>query len=93
MQRNCPKINVRCALLHDAVIRPFFFAETSVTANIYLYMLQSSEILQMQHLQPIDIFHEDAGARMFEHFTGTGLPAGYPQSYQGNPLGSALVFK
>ncbi|GBM58726.1 hypothetical protein AVEN_175335-1 [Araneus ventricosus] len=29
-----------CTLSHDAVIGPFFFAETSVTANIYLDMLQ-----------------------------------------------------
>ncbi|GBL89018.1 hypothetical protein AVEN_147190-1 [Araneus ventricosus] len=34
------KINVWCALLYDTVIGPFFFAETSITANIYPNMLQ-----------------------------------------------------
>ncbi|GBM57316.1 hypothetical protein AVEN_157499-1 [Araneus ventricosus] len=81
VERNSPKINAWCALLHDTVIGPFFFAETSVTANIYLDMLQSYAIPQMQHLQPIDIFQQDALARLFEHFAGTELPAGYPQGY------------
>ncbi|GBM49557.1 hypothetical protein AVEN_1888-1 [Araneus ventricosus] len=75
VERNSPKINVWCALSHDTVIGPFFFAETSVTANIYLDMLQIYAIPQMQHLQPSDIFQQDAGERMLEHFAGTGLPA------------------
>ncbi|GBO17121.1 hypothetical protein AVEN_69861-1 [Araneus ventricosus] len=40
VERNIPKINVWSAFSHDAIIGPFFFAETSVTANIYLGMLQ-----------------------------------------------------
>ncbi|GBL90875.1 hypothetical protein AVEN_27985-1 [Araneus ventricosus] len=70
-----------CARLHDTVIGPFFFAETSVTANIYLDMLEIYEIPQIQHLQLTVIFQQDAGARMFQHFAATGLPAGYPQAY------------
>ncbi|GBM01999.1 hypothetical protein AVEN_269592-1 [Araneus ventricosus] len=81
VERNSPKIDVWCTLLHDTVIGPFFFTETSAPANIYLDMLQSSAIPQMQHLQPTDIFQQDAGARMFEHFAGTGLPAGYLNGY------------
>ncbi|GBN70194.1 hypothetical protein AVEN_34315-1 [Araneus ventricosus] len=69
------------ALFHDIVIGPFFFAETSVTANIDLEMLQIYAIPQMQHLQLSVIFQQDAGTRMFEHFAGTELPAGYPQAY------------
>ncbi|GBL95831.1 hypothetical protein AVEN_227088-1 [Araneus ventricosus] len=86
VERNSPKINVWCALLHDTAIGPFFFAETSVTANIYLNMLQSYAIPQMQHLQPTIIFQQDAEARMFEHFAGTGLPVGYPQVTKGADL-------
>ncbi|GBN06733.1 hypothetical protein AVEN_109423-1 [Araneus ventricosus] len=71
VERNSPKINVWCALLHDAAIGPFFFAETSVTAKIYLDMLQIYSIPQMQLLQRTDIFHQDAVARMLEHFAGT----------------------
>ncbi|GBN74117.1 hypothetical protein AVEN_117128-1 [Araneus ventricosus] len=70
-----------CALLHDTVIGQFSFAETSVTANIYLGILQIYAILQMQHLQLTVIFQQDDGARVFEQFAGTGLPAGYPQGY------------
>ncbi|GBM23516.1 hypothetical protein AVEN_153089-1 [Araneus ventricosus] len=40
VERNSSNINVWCALSHDTVIGPFFFAETSVMANIYLEKLQ-----------------------------------------------------
>ncbi|GBM92557.1 hypothetical protein AVEN_201079-1 [Araneus ventricosus] len=81
-----------CTLLHDTVIGPFFFAETSVAANIYLDMLQICTIPQMQHFQLTVIFQQDAGPQMFEHFLRTGLPGGYPQGYQESTRGSALVF-
>ncbi|GBM93585.1 hypothetical protein AVEN_150850-1 [Araneus ventricosus] len=81
VEMNSPKINVWCALLHDIVIGPFFFAETSVTANIYLDMLQIYTVPQMQHLKPSVVFQQDAVARMFEHFAGTGLSTEYPQGY------------
>ncbi|GBM85287.1 hypothetical protein AVEN_185868-1 [Araneus ventricosus] len=68
------KINVWCALSHDTVIGQFFFADTSVTANIYLDMLQIYALSQMQTLQPNVTFLADAGARLFEYFVGTGLP-------------------
>ncbi|GBN55990.1 hypothetical protein AVEN_121817-1 [Araneus ventricosus] len=77
--KKSPKINGWCALLHDIHIGPFFFAETSVTVN--LDMLQIYAVHQMQHLKPIDIFQQEAGTRMFQHFAGTGLLAGYPQGY------------
>ncbi|GBL92035.1 hypothetical protein AVEN_102589-1 [Araneus ventricosus] len=47
---------------------------------------------KVKHLQPTDIFQQEAGARMSEHFAGTGLQAGYPQGYQERPCGSALIF-
>ncbi|GBN42029.1 hypothetical protein AVEN_192456-1 [Araneus ventricosus] len=56
VERNSPKINVWCALSHDAVIGQFSFAETSVKANIYLDMLQSYAVPQMHHLQATVIF-------------------------------------
>ncbi|GBM33865.1 hypothetical protein AVEN_175696-1 [Araneus ventricosus] len=80
-ERNSLKINLWCSLLHDTVIGYFSFAETFVTANIYLHTLQICAISQMQHLQLTVIFQQDAGARMFEHFARTGLPAGHPQAY------------
>ncbi|GBL83282.1 hypothetical protein AVEN_110615-1 [Araneus ventricosus] len=47
VERNSQEINVWCVLSHDTVIGPFFFAEISVTANIYLDMLQIYAIPQM----------------------------------------------
>ncbi|GBN39825.1 hypothetical protein AVEN_44917-1 [Araneus ventricosus] len=64
-----------CANLHDTVILKFFFAETSVTANFHLDMLQIYAVPQMEHSLLTVIFQQDAGVRMFEHFAGTGLPA------------------
>ncbi|GBM23579.1 hypothetical protein AVEN_196652-1 [Araneus ventricosus] len=43
VERNSPRLNVWCALAHETVIGPFFFAETSVTAHIYLYMLKFAQ--------------------------------------------------
>ncbi|GBN55136.1 hypothetical protein AVEN_14097-1 [Araneus ventricosus] len=70
-----------CTPLHGTVIGQFLFVETSLTANFYLDRLQIYAISQMQHLQLTVIFQQDAGARMFEHIAGTGLPAGYPKAY------------
>ncbi|GBN81856.1 hypothetical protein AVEN_32180-1 [Araneus ventricosus] len=59
------------ALSHDTVIGPFFFAETSVTASIYMDMLQIYAIPQMQHLKPTVIFQQDGApphSSLFEHF-------------------------
>ncbi|GBN11387.1 hypothetical protein AVEN_259220-1 [Araneus ventricosus] len=85
VERNSRKINVWCVLAHDIVIGPFFFTETSVTANIYLDMLQIYAIPQMQHLQPTVIFQQDAAPphrstdiRAFLDTTGYGVVAQLP---------------
>ncbi|GBM45525.1 hypothetical protein AVEN_87565-1 [Araneus ventricosus] len=38
--RGSPKVNVWCGLLHDRVVGPFFFTETSITGNIYQDFLE-----------------------------------------------------
>ena len=35
-KRDFPKLNVWCGIMHDKIIGPFFFAEKSITAEIYL---------------------------------------------------------
>lgn len=57
--RDSPKVNVWCGLLHNTVIGPFFFSENSVTADIYLDMLQLFVIPQLSDLQPNVIFQQD----------------------------------
>jgi hypothetical protein len=39
-QRDCPKVNVFCAISSQKVYDPFFFAEETVTGMTYLDMLQ-----------------------------------------------------
>ena len=36
LERDSPKLNVWCGIMHDNIIDPFFFAEKSITAQIYL---------------------------------------------------------
>ena len=38
--RDSEKVNVWCCLMHDRIIGPFFFAESTISANIYLDMLE-----------------------------------------------------
>lgn len=39
-ERNSPKVNVWCGLLHNKIIGPFFFEESTVTQDSYLAMLE-----------------------------------------------------
>ena len=39
LKRDFPKLNVWCGIMHDNIIGPFFFAEKSIAAQIYLDLL------------------------------------------------------
>ena len=39
LKRDSPKLNVWCGITHDKIIGYFFFAEKSITAQIYLDVL------------------------------------------------------
>lgn len=39
LQRDSPKVNVWCGLMHNKIIGPFFFIETTVNGCVYLDML------------------------------------------------------
>ena len=39
LERDYPKLIVWRGIMHDKIIGPFFFAEKSITAQIYLYLL------------------------------------------------------
>ncbi|GBN01568.1 hypothetical protein AVEN_231566-1 [Araneus ventricosus] len=69
VERNSPKINVWCALLRDTVIGPFLFAETSVTTNIYLDVMQIYTIpnANLSIYNPT-LFSNKTSPRIFEHF-------------------------
>lgn len=60
-ERDSPKINVWCALAIDEVIGPFFFAEPTVTKEVYLDMLELFAIPQIEHRQP-NVYWQQDGA-------------------------------
>ena len=58
-ERDSPKVNVWCGLMHNRVIGPFFFCERTITANIYLDMLEHFVAPQLNDFQPLVIFLQD----------------------------------
>ena len=57
-ERNSPKVNVWCALLHNRVIGPFFFTEQTVTQDSYLAMLEEYAYPQLAEVDGV-IFQQD----------------------------------
>ena len=55
-ERDSPKINVWCGLMHNQIIVPFIFAESTITANIYLEMLKHYVVHQLEEFQPRVVF-------------------------------------
>ena len=43
LERDSPKLIVWCGIMHDEIVGPFFFAEKSTTAQIYLDLLTEYE--------------------------------------------------
>ena len=58
-ERGSPKINVWCGLMHNQIIGPFIFAESTITANIYLDMLKHYVVPQLEEFQPRVVFQLD----------------------------------
>ena len=59
LERDSPKLNVWCGIMHDKIIGPFLFAEKSITAQIYLDVLTKYVSPQLEHYQPQVIFQQD----------------------------------
>ena len=59
LERDSPKINVWCGLMHNQIIGPFIFAESTITANIYLDMLKHYVVPQLEEFQPRVVFQQD----------------------------------
>ncbi|PNF28847.1 hypothetical protein B7P43_G04418 [Cryptotermes secundus] len=84
------KSNVWCALMHDQVIGPFFFAEKTAISVIYLDMLQNFVYPQIETLQSEIIFQEDGAPphwstiireALDKHFPGRWIGRGSPISW------------
>ncbi|GBM74191.1 hypothetical protein AVEN_104814-1 [Araneus ventricosus] len=59
LQRDSPKVNVWCGLMHNKLIGPFSFTEKSITANVYTDLLQLFIALQLEEFQPWIMFQQD----------------------------------
>ena len=58
-ERDSPKINVWSGLMHNQIIGRFIFAESTITANIYLDMLKHYVVPQLEEFQPRVVFQQD----------------------------------
>ena len=56
VEPDSPKLNVWCGIMHDKIIGPFFFAEKSITALIYLDVLTEYVSPKLKQYQPQVIF-------------------------------------
>ena len=45
--------------MHNHIIGPFIFAESTITADIYLDMLKHYVVLQLEEFQPWVVFQQD----------------------------------
>ena len=59
LERDSPKLNVWCGIMHDKIIGPFFFAEKSLTAQIYFNLLIEYVSSHLEQYQPRVIFQQD----------------------------------
>ena len=61
LERDSPKLNIWCGIMHDNIIGPYFFAEKSIAAQIYLdlltkyghHSLNSMELFSSRTVHPL----------------------------------------
>jgi hypothetical protein len=82
-QRDSPKVNVWCALKHDGVIGPFFFAEQTATSHSYLDMLQLYAVPQLEQEGAEVIFQHDGAPSHYSATVHEFLDAIFPQLWIG----------
>ena len=58
-EQGSPKVNVWCGLMHNKVTGPFFFNEPTISAYVYLDMLELYVAPQLEEFQPWIIFQQD----------------------------------
>ena len=59
LERDSRKLNVWCGIMHDKIIGPFFLAEKSITAQIYLDLLTEYVSPQLEQYQLQVVFQQD----------------------------------
>jgi hypothetical protein len=76
--RDRPKVNVWCWLMLNRIIGPFFFAESTVTKETYLDMLQQFVVPQVEDLQPTVIVQQDGAPPHWGRIVRDYLDAIFP---------------
>ena len=82
-ERDSPKINVWCGLMHNQIIGPFIFAESTITANIYLDMLKHYVVPQLEEFQPRVVFQQDGAPPHWGLIVGDFLNETFPNRWIG----------
>ena len=59
-QRGGPKVNVRCGMMCNQIIGPFFFLEAANNADVYFDLLTEYAAPQLIDVQPTIIFQRDS---------------------------------
>ncbi|CAL1291614.1 unnamed protein product [Larinioides sclopetarius] len=81
-----PKVNVWCGLLYDLIVGNFFYAESTVTGNIYQDLLEIYVFPQIDDLETVTgskiIFMQD-GAPQFSLSVRKVLNGKFPDSWIG----------
>ena len=58
-ESDSPKLNLWRGLIYNQIIKPLFFTESTITADIYLDMLKHSVVPQLEEFQPWVVFQQD----------------------------------
>src|SRR5207253_8482615 len=82
-ERDSPKVNVWCGLMHDHVVGPFVFAKPTINMNTYVDMLTEFVIPQVQDMQPNIIFQQDGAPPHWGLIVRATLDAHFPDRWIG----------
>jgi hypothetical protein len=74
-------VNVWCALKHDGVIGPFFFAEQTTTSHSYLDVLQLYAVPQLEQEGAEVVFEHDGASPHYSAIVREFLDAKFPQRW------------
>ena len=69
--------------MHNHIIEPFVFAESTITADIYLDMLKHYVVSQLEEFQPWVVFQQDGAPPHWGLMGGDFLNETFPNRWIG----------
>ena len=82
-EQGSPKVNLWCGLMHNKVTGPFVFNEPTISANVYLDMLELYVALQLEQFQPWIISQQDGAPPRWGSHVHRFLDATFPNRCTG----------